>query len=108
MDFDAADPGSTGQVMRFDVVPAAAADPTTPPQFLQLRAIMPLPQETVTRRLKLIEKMGMGYDATGNMVEGPVEALLGTVEAGIKVLKEVIRYLLIILHICVPLVYFPQ
>jgi len=32
----------------------------------------------------LTEKMGMGYDAAGNMVGGPVEALLGTVEAGIK------------------------
>jgi FtsP/CotA-like multicopper oxidase with cupredoxin domain len=79
VDFPVADPGSTGQVMQFQVVPALAPDPTTPPQFLQLPAIVPLPPETVTRPLALIEKMGMGYDKDGNEVEGPVEALLGTV-----------------------------
>ena len=78
-DFEMADPGSTGQIMQFRVVPAVAADPTTPPLFLQLPAIVPLPPETVTRPLALIEKMGMGYDGSGAMAEGPVEALLGTV-----------------------------
>ncbi|MBN1148539.1 MAG: multicopper oxidase domain-containing protein [Anaerolineales bacterium] len=80
VDFDPADPASTGQIMQFQVVPmpVGAIDPTTPPQFLQLPAIAPLPPETVTRPLALIEKMGMGYDANG-MAEGPVEALLGTV-----------------------------
>ena len=34
-DFDAADPGTTGQVLQFRVVPAVAPDPTTPPQFLR-------------------------------------------------------------------------
>ena len=52
---------------------------TTPPANLVLPAIVPLPPETVTRPLALIEKMGMGYDANGDPVEGPVEALLGTV-----------------------------
>ena len=88
VDFDAADPGSTRQVMAFNVVPAAAPDPTTPPQFLQLPAIVPLPPETGTRSLALIEMMGMGYDKDMNMLEGPVEALLGTVEAGIKVERK--------------------
>jgi len=78
-DFDAADPESTGQIMEFRVVPALATDPTTPPQYLELPVITPLPPETATRQLALIEKMGMGYDAAGNEVEGPVEALLGTV-----------------------------
>jgi FtsP/CotA-like multicopper oxidase with cupredoxin domain len=82
VDFPVADPTSTGQVMQFNVVPALAPDPTTPPQFLVLPAIVPLPAATVTRPLALIEKMGMGYDANGNGLEGPVEALLGTVEAG--------------------------
>jgi FtsP/CotA-like multicopper oxidase with cupredoxin domain len=76
---DLADPLTTGQVMQFRVVPALAPDPTTPPMFLTLPAIAPLPVETVTRPLALIEKMGMGYDKDGNMVDGPVEALLGTV-----------------------------
>jgi spore coat protein A, manganese oxidase len=87
VDFPVSDPASTGQIMEFRVVPALALDPTTPPQFLQLPVITPLPAETVTRPLALIEKMGMGYDAEGSMVDGPVEALLGTVEAGTAVEK---------------------
>jgi len=79
VDFPVADPASTGQIMAFNVVPAVAPDPTTPPQFLQLPAITPLPVEDVTRPLALIEVMGEGYDANGNPVEGPVEAVLGTV-----------------------------
>ena len=82
VDFPASDPASTGQIMAFNVVPAVAPDPTTPPAFMVLPAVIPLPVETVTRPLALIEKMGMGYDAGGNMVEGPLEALLGTVVGG--------------------------
>jgi FtsP/CotA-like multicopper oxidase with cupredoxin domain len=79
VDFDPSDPGSTGKIMQFRVVPAVAPDPTTPPQFLVLPPIAPLPPETVTRPLALIEMMGMGFDANGDPIEGPVEALLGTV-----------------------------
>ena len=79
LDFDASDPASTGQVMEFRVVPAVAPDPTTPPQYLQLPAITPLPSETVVRHLALIEEAGEGFDDEENEVEGPVEALLGTV-----------------------------
>ena len=43
VDFDAADPDSTGQVMEFRVVPALTPDPTTPPQFLVLPPVTPLP-----------------------------------------------------------------
>jgi FtsP/CotA-like multicopper oxidase with cupredoxin domain len=78
-DFDSADPGSTGQVMQFSVVATKGKDPTTPPAQLVLPAITPLPAEDVTRPLALIEKMGEGEDADGTMVEGPVEAVLGTV-----------------------------
>jgi spore coat protein A len=82
-DFPIADPDSTGQVLQFRVMPAIDADLSTPPQFLQLPAITPLPAETVTRPLALIEKMGTGFDDDdGDEVEGPVEALLGTVEGG--------------------------
>jgi FtsP/CotA-like multicopper oxidase with cupredoxin domain len=80
---EVADPATTGQIMQFRVVPAVAPDPTTPPQFLVLPPLTPLPAATVTRPLALIEKMGMGVDAGGNMVEGPLEALLGTVNAGL-------------------------
>jgi spore coat protein A, manganese oxidase len=82
-DFEVADPDTTGQVMQFHVVPAVAPDPTTPAQFLVLPAITPLPAATVTRPLALIEKMGDGFKANGDPVEGPVEALLGTVSDGV-------------------------
>ncbi|HEX6034196.1 MAG TPA: multicopper oxidase [Anaerolineales bacterium] len=75
VDFDAADPGSTGQIMQFRVIPATAADPTTPPQFLVLPPIAPLPAETATRQLALIELMS-------NVHDGPSEAVLGKVEDG--------------------------
>ena len=78
-DFPPSDPDSTGQIMQFRVVPAVGIDESTPPRFLQLPAITPLPSEAVTRPLALIEQMGMGHDAEGNDVEGPVEALLGNV-----------------------------
>jgi len=71
-DFDTADADTTGQVMELRVVPAVAADPSTPPQFLQLPAITPLPAETVTRPLVLLEQMSAFFD------DAPAEALLGT------------------------------
>jgi spore coat protein A, manganese oxidase len=80
-DFDAADPASTGQVLQFRVVPAIAPDPTTPPMFLQLPAITPLPVETTTRPLALIEMMS-------NVHDGPSEALLGTVVDGMPMHQE--------------------
>ncbi len=72
VDFPVADPGTTGQVMEFRVVPAVAQDPTTPPMFLQLPAITPLPPATVTRPLALLERPSAFFD-------GPAVALLGTV-----------------------------
>jgi spore coat protein A len=84
-DFEVADPGTTGQVMEFRVVPAAAADPTTPPRFLGLPPITPLPAAVRTRPLGLIEKAGVGEDHEGEEVEGPIEAVLGTIEAGLPV-----------------------
>jgi FtsP/CotA-like multicopper oxidase with cupredoxin domain len=80
-DFDTADSDTTGQVLQFRVVPAVAADPTTPPQFLVLPTITRLSGGT-TRQLALIEKAGVGFDADGNEVEGPIEALLGTMDNG--------------------------
>ncbi|OGO36372.1 MAG: bilirubin oxidase [Chloroflexi bacterium RBG_16_57_11] len=74
VDFLSADPGSTGQIMAFNVVPAVAPDPTTPPQYLVLPPIVPLPVETNSRRLALIELMSSVHD-------GPSEAVLGNVDA---------------------------
>jgi FtsP/CotA-like multicopper oxidase with cupredoxin domain len=73
-DFEISDPGSTGQVMAFKVVAASGTDPSTPPEFLQLPALTPLPAEGSTRRLALLEEMSMYHD-------GPAEAVLGVVDA---------------------------
>ena len=40
-DFEEADPDTTGQILEFRVVPAIAADPSTPPRFLTLPALSP-------------------------------------------------------------------
>jgi FtsP/CotA-like multicopper oxidase with cupredoxin domain len=71
-DFPVADPTSTGQVMQFRVVPAVAADPTTPPQFLVLPAITPL-TGGATRPLALLEEMSAFFE------DAPVEARLGEI-----------------------------
>jgi spore coat protein A len=80
-DFDVADPATTGQVLEFRVVPAVGLDDSTPPQFLRLPPVAPLPRETLTRELALIEKADAGADENDEEVEGPVEALLGNVDA---------------------------
>jgi spore coat protein A, manganese oxidase len=85
VDFDPSHEDSTGQIMQFNVVTAVAPDPTTPPQFLTLPAITPLPPEDNTRALALIEESGEGFDAAGGELEGPIEALLGTVINGVAV-----------------------
>jgi FtsP/CotA-like multicopper oxidase with cupredoxin domain len=71
-DFDVADPETTGQIMQFRVVSAVDADDSTPPQFLRLPAITPLPRATVTRPLALLEEMSEFF------ADAPAEALLGT------------------------------
>ena len=73
VDFEPADPASTGQIMRFHVVPALAADPTTPAQYLTLPSLARLTGGT-TRRLALLEKMSESVE------NAPVEARLGTID----------------------------
>jgi spore coat protein A, manganese oxidase len=72
-DFDLADPETTGQIMAFNVGPTVAPDPTTPPQFLVLPAVKPLPAPVTTRPLALLEMMSEFWD-------GPAEAMLGNVD----------------------------
>jgi FtsP/CotA-like multicopper oxidase with cupredoxin domain len=83
-DFDPADPTSTGQVMQFRVGPALAPDATTPPQFLELPPIVPLPAETFTRPLALLEK---GEEIPEIGFDGPIEAMLGNIDNGIAIHK---------------------
>jgi spore coat protein A len=73
IDFDPSDPDSTGQVMEFRVKAGPVADPTTPPQYLELPAITSLGAATNTRHLSLNEEAFETPD-----FEGPVAALLGT------------------------------
>jgi FtsP/CotA-like multicopper oxidase with cupredoxin domain len=73
-DFDAADPETTGQIMQFRVVPTTTVDASTPPRYLQLPAITPLPAATVTRPLALLEELSPFFE------DAPAEALLGTVD----------------------------
>ena len=72
IDFDVADPDTTGQVMEFRVVPAIGPDTSTPPMFLQLPTITPLVGGAV-RPLALLEEMSMDFE------DAPAEAVLGTV-----------------------------
>ena len=72
-DFDRADPATTGQVLQFRVVPRAGRDRTTPPQFLALPRVRPVPTPTRTRRLALVEMMSASWD-------GPSEGRLGVLD----------------------------
>jgi FtsP/CotA-like multicopper oxidase with cupredoxin domain len=92
VDFDPADPDTTGQVMRFRVLPAAAPDPSTPPSRLGLPALAPLGKADNTRRVSLNEQESRTVrtrtDRRGNVVLdckrgkrfGPTEADLGTLK----------------------------
>jgi spore coat protein A len=72
-DFPVADPDTTGRIVQFRVVPATSADLSTPAQFLVLPQPAPLPTESVTRRLALIEHSSMFAD-------GPIAAMLGVLD----------------------------
>jgi spore coat protein A len=73
VDFVVADPAATGLVMQFRVSRVRSRDTITPPQFLQLPAIAPLPAASATRQLALIEETSEQFE------DAPVAATLGTV-----------------------------
>ena len=72
-DFKMADPETTGQILQFRVVPAAAPDPTTPPAYLRLPPPPSLPSPEVTRRLALLEEESASFH------NAPSKTLLGTI-----------------------------
>jgi spore coat protein A, manganese oxidase len=81
-DFPAADPGTTGQVMRFDLVPLASKDTSQDPARLTLPAFRPLGPASLTQRVSLNEA-----DSAVLPGVGPTAALLGTLgDAGPSVL----------------------
>jgi nucleotide-binding universal stress UspA family protein len=75
-DFPAADPATTGQVMKFIVVPLASSDSSTPPQQLVLPTFEPLGAAVRTRKVSLNEENSEVLEDVG-----PTEALLGIVDA---------------------------
>lgn len=72
-DFLPADPLTTGQVMKFEVVPLASADTSARPHQLALPAFTPLETETRTRKVSLNEEDSSVLEGVG-----PRAALLGT------------------------------
>jgi len=82
-DFDAADPYSTGQVMKFQVVPLASIDTSVPPEALTLPSLVALGEASNTRKLSLNEEDSAVLEGVG-----PRAALLGTLDgAGYPVPK---------------------
>jgi spore coat protein A, manganese oxidase len=89
VDFERADPGTTGQVMQFRVTPAKSADASLRPALLPSYGFKNIgPANGNTRSVSLNEMMSMnvtaGVDAAGNVVFdpagesfGPQAALLG-------------------------------
>jgi spore coat protein A len=74
-DFAAADPATTGQVMKFVVVPLTSTDTSVPPHRLRLPSFVPLGPATNTRRVALTEQ-----DSAELEEVGPREAELGIVD----------------------------
>jgi bilirubin oxidase len=78
VDFEAADPSTTGQVMKLMVVPLASTDTSVPPSQLRLPSFTPLGAATATRQVSLNEEDSAVLEGVG-----PREAELGTLdEAG--------------------------
>ena len=74
-DFDIADPLTTGQVMKFVVVPLASIDTSVPPSQLALPTFTSLGAATKTRQVSLNEE-----DSEVLQEVGPRAALLGTLD----------------------------
>ncbi|MER8186093.1 multicopper oxidase domain-containing protein [Kitasatospora sp. NPDC094015] len=72
-DFEAADPATTGQVLKFVVTAASSADTSLPPERLALPARTPLGTPERTRELSLSETLSTSFRGA------PVMAMLGTV-----------------------------
>jgi FtsP/CotA-like multicopper oxidase with cupredoxin domain len=71
-DFDIADPGTTGRVLEFRVVPATGRDPSTPPRFLRLPTIAHL-GDGPHRKVAMLEQLSTRFE------DAPIAAMLGTV-----------------------------
>ncbi|HET6918862.1 MAG TPA: multicopper oxidase domain-containing protein, partial [Jiangellaceae bacterium] len=74
-DFPAANPETTGQVLKFVVAPLSGEDRSLPANQLTLPARSELGPEAVTRRVSLNEEMSKILAGVG-----PTEAVLGTID----------------------------
>jgi spore coat protein A len=74
--FEPANPGTTGQVMKFVVGRLASRDTSVPPDELTLPTFTPLGEASVTRKVSLNEEDSAVLDGIG-----PRAALLGTLDA---------------------------
>jgi bilirubin oxidase len=74
-DFAPADPETTGQVMKFVVVPPTSQDDSTAPERLVLPTFTPLGAATNTRKVSLNEEDSSVLEGVG-----PRAALLGTID----------------------------
>ena len=72
---DVADPATTGLVMKFSVIPAVSKDKSTPPEFLKLPVIPPLPVSKRPRKLCLCEL------TSSTFADAPNESRLGIVDS---------------------------
>jgi FtsP/CotA-like multicopper oxidase with cupredoxin domain len=81
-DFDAANPATTGQVMRFQVVTSRDRDISKPPDKLRLPRLTPLGPAGNTRKVSLNE-----VDSETLSGVGPRAALLGTMNGTPNVLE---------------------
>jgi bilirubin oxidase len=77
--FEAADPASTGQVMKLVIAPLASTDTSVPPSQLTLPSFTPLGEATVTRQVSLNEEDSSVLEGVG-----PREAELGTLDGSGK------------------------
>ena len=82
VDFPPANPATTGQVMRFQVVAARSRDTSLPPSRLNLPRLTRLPAEDNTRQVSLNE-----VDSEVLAGVGPRAALLGTMNGTPNVLE---------------------
>jgi spore coat protein A len=98
IDFDAADPLTTGQVMKFVVGPIVGSDTSTAPASLVLPTLTPLGAADNTRKVSLNEEesahvrvvaddgtITLACDDPEAEVFGPTEALLGSLPGGVPV-----------------------
>ncbi len=76
VDFDPADPETTGQVMQLRVIPSPGVDTTRDPARLNLPAFKALGQAEQSRQVSLNEE-----ESTFPGFDGPIAALLGTLDS---------------------------